>query len=93
MKPPWVEHPDIPIGSIGWRMGYGEEYIETFAIWLAGLRETEREQLVADCPEPPGWEGFYESWERWGRGEHVKLRRNAAPRCSAAPVVAKTPLP
>ena len=25
MNPPWVEIPDIPWGSVGWRMGYAED--------------------------------------------------------------------
>ncbi|SHJ13046.1 hypothetical protein SAMN02745163_01377 [Clostridium cavendishii DSM 21758] len=24
--PLWLKYPNIPQGSIGWRMGYGEEY-------------------------------------------------------------------
>lgn len=26
LPPPWAKHPEIPAGSIGWRMGYGESY-------------------------------------------------------------------
>lgn len=27
--PEWLVYPNIPCGSIGWRMGYGENYLET----------------------------------------------------------------
>lgn len=27
LAPPWVEFPDIPRYSIGWRMGPGEDYM------------------------------------------------------------------
>lgn len=33
--PPWMEHPEILIGSIGWRMGAGEDFIHEvfFPFW------------------------------------------------------------
>ena len=35
MPPPWLAHREIERYSIGWRMGYGEDYI--YRIWrLAG---------------------------------------------------------
>ncbi len=30
MAPPWLIYPNISRYSIGWRMGYGEDYICTF---------------------------------------------------------------
>ena len=59
MIPPWKKHPGIPLGSIGWRMGSGEDYWIAFDDWFK--RDTvEHQQLyMVEHPEPPGWEGFY----------------------------------
>src|SRR5690606_2937317 len=35
--PPLVQHPEIPQGSIGWRMGYGESYAFELHEWRAQL--------------------------------------------------------
>ena len=34
MPPPWLKYPDIGRYSIGWRMGYGEDYIGTWGPWF-----------------------------------------------------------
>ena len=44
MPPPWLAHREIERYSIGWRMGYGEDYIMrftmtmTFSVLLSGCR-------------------------------------------------------
>lgn len=41
MPPPWLAHREIERYSIGWRMGYGEDYIYRFAIGVQhGRNET-----------------------------------------------------
>ena len=37
MPPPWLAHREIERYSIGWRMGYGEDYIDRFGDWLDTL--------------------------------------------------------
>ena len=37
MPPPWLAHREIERYSIGWRMGYGEDYICRFGDWLDTL--------------------------------------------------------
>jgi len=59
LLPPWLEHPHIPLGSIGWRMGYGEEYWFKFRDWFASLESSGRAQVRERYPEPEGWDGFY----------------------------------
>lgn len=52
--PPWLQFPEIARGSIGWRMGYGEAYLDEFHVWLAGLDPDERrrfKQVYGDWPE------------------------------------------
>ena len=51
-RPPWLEHPESPNGSIGWRMGYGEGYLMDFYRWLGTLDATER-ALYKDYPVWP----------------------------------------
>lgn len=34
LPPPWARHPEIPSGSIGWRMGYGESWMIQWGEWL-----------------------------------------------------------
>lgn len=59
MKPPWVEFPLIPRGSVGWRMGIGEQYWIKFDRWWKSLRPEKREDYARENPEPEGWDGFY----------------------------------
>lgn len=55
MHPPWQAHPEIPAGSIGWRMRAGEEYWLAFRAWLLGFDEIERARFIAAHP----WDGFF----------------------------------
>ena len=59
MMPPWQKHPEIPPGSIGWRMGYGEDYRMSFDDWFKRQAEAEKRNYELTHPEPKGWEGFY----------------------------------
>jgi len=60
MQPPWIAFPEIPQGSIGWRMGPGEEYLDQFRAWFSVLPRGEQVQFAERYPEPPAWVGFYE---------------------------------
>ena len=42
MPPPWLAHREIERYSIGWRMGYGEDYIYRFGDWLDTLSQIGR---------------------------------------------------
>jgi hypothetical protein len=59
MNPVWNEFPDIPWGSAGWRMGWGEDYMRRWAKWYISLAESERQGYKNGWPEPQEWEGFY----------------------------------
>lgn len=54
--PPWKRYPDLDRYSIGWRMGYGESYLD---LWWEWTTPFEREQLVAYfrryAPFPKDW--------------------------------------
>lgn len=54
-EPPWVVHPDIPAGSMGWRMGVGETTADDFWSWTELFPEDAVELLMACRPWPAGW--------------------------------------
>jgi hypothetical protein len=58
--PPWLVFPDLPRGSMGWRMGPGEGYYDSFCVWFSRLDEGTREEYISNYPEPPEWHGFYQ---------------------------------
>ena len=59
MLPPWQECPDIPMFSIGWRMGGGEDYMHDFHDWFDELSEDVKQQYIANNPEPEDWEHWW----------------------------------
>lgn len=59
-RPPWIAFPRIPWGSIGWRMGGGENYWHQWTPWFKALSQAARGQYRRDWPEPEGWKGFFE---------------------------------
>lgn len=59
MPPPWLAFRDIERYSIGWRMGYGEDYIYRFGDWLDTLSTEEQEEYRFLFPEPVTWKGWW----------------------------------
>lgn len=60
--PPWLKYPEILIGSVGWRMGYGEDYLfETFYPYWQSLSRSEQRlyldkyDLGSDWPDRDQW--------------------------------------
>lgn len=60
MTPPWDKYPELGRGRIGWRMGYGEEYMNSFWQWFSRLPDGEKSAYETRFPEAEGWSGFYE---------------------------------
>ena len=60
MQPPWEVMPGVPLISIGWRMGGGEDYMDAFRAWFGNLSDSDRAKYMSDNPEPGGWAGFYD---------------------------------
>ncbi len=84
MQPVWIAHPKIPWGSLGWRMGPGEDYWHAWVPWFKGLKHTERETFKAQWPEPEGWTDFYAFIETgvlpgWFRDLQRKMAESAIP--------------
>jgi ribA/ribD-fused uncharacterized protein len=58
--PPWKKYPEISRYSIGWRMGYGEEYFEVFLDYLSSLSESEKIALKMMYPALGDWKNWYD---------------------------------
>jgi hypothetical protein len=58
--PPWARYPEIPVGSIGWRMGHGEWWLVLWDEWLS-RQPTDRAwrsaYLQRHAPAPRRWAG------------------------------------
>jgi hypothetical protein len=69
LEPPWIKYPHIPLGSIGWRGGYGEVYWFEFKDWYRALNNDEKIAVQTQYPEPHivkegyPWTGFYDRLE------------------------------
>ncbi|HTQ14960.1 MAG TPA: 7-cyano-7-deazaguanine synthase QueC [Rhizomicrobium sp.] len=60
LDPPWKQFPTYEAGSLGWRMGGGEDYWFRFWDWfLRGLTDEGRVAYMHANPEPSGWKGRY----------------------------------
>ncbi len=60
LPPPWIAYPYIERYSIGWRMGYGEDYIEQWGNWYCALEQMEQEEYRQLFPEPITWQGYWD---------------------------------
>lgn len=58
-QPPWQVFL-YPWGSMGYRMGRGEEYWHEFTGWFRSLIPEARAVFAAANPEPDDWKYFYE---------------------------------
>ena len=58
-NPPWKEFPKLERGSLGWRMGPGEDYMIGFRGWFSDLDEKSKSYYSFMHPEPNDWLGFY----------------------------------
>lgn len=56
----WNKYPEIPNGSIGWRMGYGEDYAIEFYRWFKSMDHKGQTNFIAQNPEPEEWFGYYD---------------------------------
>lgn len=53
MLPNWLKYPEIPRGSIGCRMGYGESYRYTWQAWFTPLPDNQKQQYKNIYPDWP----------------------------------------
>ena len=50
LPPPWMALPDIERGSIHWRMGIGEAYLENGCLGTASLANPRRKNICVCFP-------------------------------------------
>ena len=63
---PWEVYPQIPCGSIHWRMGPGESTMITFGKSLEPLTNDERMAYLQRHPWPQDWKWWIDRMvERW----------------------------
>ncbi|MEG4477711.1 hypothetical protein [Microcoleus sp. M2_C2] len=75
MNPVWIEFPNIPWGSLGWRMGFGEVYWTQWHDWFRTVDPHLRLSYKAKWPEPEGWTGFYAMVEEGKIPPHISEER------------------
>lgn len=86
MEPPWKAFPRIPWGSLGWRMGPGENFWFAWTAWYLALPEESKAEYRSQQPEAVGWSGFYEFCENGTLPPHY-LEREARIAAAACPPV------
>jgi len=71
-SPPWLKHPEILIGSMGWRMGIGEQYLfDVFYPYWWGLSSVQQNEYFQKFDLGAAWPDR----EKW----IASLERNKAP--------------
>ncbi len=60
LMPLWVKYPQIPRGSIGWRMGGGEWYAWMFSHWWASLDAADRAAYRARWIPEGEWADWFD---------------------------------
>ncbi len=60
MNAPWIEYPELPFGSLGWRMGGGEGYLDMFLEWFYQQDKNSLDSFFAQYPPPDEWSKFFE---------------------------------
>lgn len=55
MLPPWQMYPGIEQADLFWRMGKGEEYLNTFISWYGTLNATDQQIYKITYPEQARW--------------------------------------
>ncbi len=63
LLPPWLAYPEIDRHSIGWRMGYGEDYIGKWHRWYQKLPAKKERRISAAFPRASDLERLLD-WHR-----------------------------
>lgn len=53
--PPWLAFPKLECGSMGWRMGAGEAFLEQWMPWQNSLTPEDRQAYEELFPQPMPW--------------------------------------
>lgn len=87
LPPPWIAFPEIERYSIGWRMGYGEDYMDQWSTWFQGLTKEEQDAYQKLFPEPATWKGYWNGEDACNCYQHNEFvielwREKGAPKYS-----------
>jgi hypothetical protein len=85
MNPVWIQFPQIPWGSIGWRMGFGEVYWYDWHDWFKTLSASDLQSYKAQWPEPEAWTGFYVWTEHGVTPPHILEQREKTKAAAKVP--------
>ena len=97
LPPPYIRYPQIDRGSMEWRMGVGESYVNRFNAFRRSLSEEELREYYRLFPEPAVWCGAMTgekglgkyghgglSLERWREDDQPKYSRKQLEACGKA---------
>ncbi len=76
MPPKWLKFQCIPHGSIGWRMGGGEEYGMEQYSWFLKLSDAEKEEYDRLFPRPLFWQKNGDGWYENDYTYNIKWLKN-----------------
>ncbi|MEM7163460.1 MAG: NADAR family protein, partial [Bacteroidota bacterium] len=60
LPPPWLKYPELDPMDMGWKMGYGEEYILELSKYFETLNEKEKYFYQLIYPAPKEWLNWYD---------------------------------
>jgi len=58
MNAPWLEFPDYKPGSLGFRMGAGEDYMIKFRHYWSSLKHEQKQRFILDNRPDRDWQTF-----------------------------------
>ena len=61
MPPQWIKYPELSEFTMGWRMGYGEEYRYHFWDWYDTLTSKQQQEYQKLFPYPVFW--HHNNWK------------------------------
>jgi hypothetical protein len=60
IPPPWIFDPELPRGSIGWRMGGGQDDLAKWQKMFIALSPLLKKEYMEKYPAPAEWESMYQ---------------------------------
>ncbi len=71
-EPPWLAFPDYEMGSMGFRMGSGEDYNVQFSNWYNSASEEDIKKFKRKYPEVEKYTGYFANRDKWRNENRAK---------------------